>query len=160
MRKLNIKENVAKLALGITLLLILLPHVSYSTTLHTISIDGSNDFSADEAVTSSTIQNTWYFTWDTTSFYVGINSPDIVSGGSGNKFANLYTDVTPQPNPLAGPGLNYTDDGKANLPFNADYAIRYRIDGPSSQWCLSAGGSSWESTTGVITGSGYGFQFC
>ena len=50
---------------------------------HTIVIDGTNDFTVDEAFVSSTVGHSGYVAWDDTHVYLGMNSPDLL--GNNNK---------------------------------------------------------------------------
>ena len=51
---------------------------------HTITIDGTNDFTSDEIFTTTSDASGYdaYMTWDATKFYVGYKGPDIAAGGS------------------------------------------------------------------------------
>ncbi|MDZ7308975.1 MAG: hypothetical protein ONB49_18230, partial [candidate division KSB1 bacterium] len=110
---------------------------------HTITIDGNNDFAANEDV-PGTSGSTWYFTWDATSFYFGLNAPDVASG-SATKFVLLYLDADPRQNPLSGNGAslgqNYNTQ-HPGLPFNADYHFRWKADNTFTD-LMSWNGSSW-----------------
>jgi len=110
-------------------LALLLPLGAWATTYHTITIDGTNDFVADETV-SGTSGSTWYFTWDSTHFYFGVNATDV-GGGSDTKWVHLYLDTDPQATPLSGNGTStgvlYNTQQPA-LPFNADFHFRWKAD--------------------------------
>lgn len=73
-----------------------------ATTYNTITIDGTNDFDADEAV-SGTSGSTWYFTWDENNFYFGVNASDV-DDNSSTKWVVLYIDSDPQLTPTNGTG--------------------------------------------------------
>lgn len=114
-------------------LLLLFSKFLFGTTYHTITIDGVNDFDADEQfnTTSGNDQTGYvYFTWDENNIYVGF------SGNSGhgniaddNRALFLFIDVDPQTNPLSGNGTN--DRGEwsgitGTIPFNADFRLVYQ----------------------------------
>jgi hypothetical protein len=110
---------------------------------HTIIIDGNNDFAADEDV-PGTSGSTWYFTWDASNFYFGVNASDVNSGSS-TKWVLLYLDADPRQNPLSGSGTstgqNYNTQ-TPGLPFNADYHLRWKADNTFTD-LMSWNGSSW-----------------
>lgn len=100
-----------------------------ATSFHTITIDGSNDFTADETM-PGTSGSTWYMTWDATTFYFGVNATDV-SSGSATRFVTLYLDTNPQQNPLSGNGSStgvLYNTQQPGLPFNADFHFRWRTD--------------------------------
>jgi hypothetical protein len=97
-----------------------------ATSYHTIAIDGSNDFEADEDVpsTSSTI---WHFTWDASNFYFGTTN-DNINDYSTVKWALLYIDSDSHGSNGTTMGLRYNNQ-QPGLPFSADYHFRRRTDG-------------------------------
>ncbi len=100
-----------------------------ATSLHTIIIDGANDFTADEDV-PATGGATWYFTWDATHFYFGLAASDV-SSGSATRFVTLYLDTDPQVNLATGRGTTggvLYNTQEPVLPFNADYHFRWKAD--------------------------------
>lgn len=137
-----------------SLFAVILPSLVYSATPHQVSIDGINDFVADETIVGSGSGVAWMFTWNESSFYVGMDGTSI-SGGLSNEYALLYLDATPQASPLSGPGTNVGltyNTQQPTLPFYADYLISYKMDDTSIttyQW----DGSSWSGTTGIVTNS-------
>jgi hypothetical protein len=96
---------------------------------HTIIIDGTNDFAADEDV-PGTSGSTWYFTWDATNFYFAVAASDVAAN-SATKFVVLYLDTDPQQTPLSGngtsTGVNYNTQ-TPGLPFRADFHFRWKTD--------------------------------
>jgi len=122
----------------------------WAQTPHTIAIDGTNDFAANEDV-PGTSGSTWYFTWDANNFYFGITASDVAANDP-NKWVLLYLDTDPRQNPLSGNGTS-TGQQYSNqtpgLPFFADYHFRWKTNNSFmelQQW----NGSSW--VTGNNTG--------
>lgn len=116
---------------------------AFAGSPHTITIDGSNDFSANEVV-AGTSGSTWYFTWDASNFYFGINAPDVAAN-SATKFVLLYIDSDPRQNPLSGNGSSTGETHNTQtpgLPFNADHHFRWRTDNAFTE-LMSWNGSSW-----------------
>lgn len=110
---------------------------------HTITIDGNNDFAADEVV-AGTSGSAWYFTWDASNFYFGISAPDVAAN-SATKFVLLYIDSDPRQNPLSGNGSSTGETYNTQtpgLPFNADHHFRWRTDNNFTD-LMSWNGSSW-----------------
>jgi len=125
----------------------------WAQTPHTITIDGTNDFAANEDV-PGTSGSTWYFTWDANNFYFGVTASDVAAN-SATKWAWLYLDTDPQQTPLSGlgssTGVNYNTQ-TPGLPFRADFHFRWRTDNTyvnMLDW--NNGTSSW---TDDNTGSG------
>ena len=128
---------------------LLLANNAFATTYHTITIDGTNDFVADETV-SGTPTSTWYFTWDATTFFFGIDASDVASN-SNTRWVHLYIDsdalAVPQSGPGTSTGINYNTQ-QPGLPFNADYHFRWKADNTFTnlqQW----NGASWVNGAGV-----------
>jgi uncharacterized repeat protein (TIGR03803 family) len=131
---------------------------------HTIVIDGTNDFAADEDV-PGTSGSTWYFTWDATNFYFGLSAPDVDDNLT-TKSVVLYVDTDPRQTPLSGNG---TATGRTyntqtpGLAFHADYHFRWRTDsGSTDLLAWNSGSSSWDpaSTSGIqASGSGTFVEF-
>lgn len=130
---------------------------AWATTYHTLTIDGTNDFAADEDFTTSTGGFTAYFTWDAGNLYIGYSAFDVGSGESSTKWMVWYFDTDPKFTPKSGNG---TDDGIGfntqdwTLPFYADYMLQIRTDEGFNQlnkW----NGSSWVNA-GATFGSGSG----
>lgn len=119
-----------------------------ATTNHTIIIDGTNDFSADEVLPTSTAGYSSYVTWDANNLYLGFTGDDVGSSQSSTKWMVWYIDTGPTCVPTSGSGT--TDAAGFNtqdwtLPFNADFFLQVRTDGGFNQ--LSKwGGSVWNPT--------------
>lgn len=56
---------------------------------HTITVDGTNDFTAGETFATSTAGYTTYVTWDKTFLYIGYNGADVGSGAA-QKWVTTY----------------------------------------------------------------------
>lgn len=141
-----------------TLLISLLTNDLWSTSNHTINIDGSNDFVADETF-SGTSGSTWYFTWDDTNFYFAIDASDVNSG-DGNKWVHLYIDTDPN-DPITGgngstSGVTYNTQ-QPTLAFSSNYHFRWKADNSYTNMLdYNDGTGSW---TDDNTGSGnFGIQ--
>ncbi len=130
----------------------------FATTFHTITIDGTNDFSADETFSTTSTGYTAYITWDQNSLYIGYDGPDINSN-DGNKWVLVYIDTDPQQTPTAGTGSTVGqlyNTQQPNLPFTANYHLRWKADNSYTnmeKW----NGSSWDPGIGAgyWTGSAY-----
>jgi hypothetical protein len=120
------------------------------TSYKTITIDGTNDFSADETF-QGTSSSTWYFTWDADALYLGAQNNDI-SSNSSTKWLLWYIDTDPRAVPSQGAGsLNgqmYNTQQPA-LPFTANYHLRWKADNNYLD-LQTYNGSSW--TSGDQTG--------
>ncbi|MEJ2208753.1 MAG: DUF3372 domain-containing protein, partial [Anaerolineae bacterium] len=116
-----------------------LPGVATAASNHTVAIDGSNDFAADEDV-PGTSGSTWYFTWDADNFYFGTTN-DNVDDGQATKFVVLYLDSDPAGGNGSSTGVLYNTQ-QPGLPFRADYHFRWK---PADNWAslLTWNGSSW-----------------
>ena len=126
MFKTTVRISGTLLALTIALLL---PLSAWATSYHTIAIDGTNDFASDESV-PGTSGSTWYFTWDSTSFYFGVDATDVASG-SGTEWVHLYLDTDPHATPLSGDGVSsgvLYNTQQPTLPFHADFHFRWKTD--------------------------------
>jgi hypothetical protein len=117
----------------------------YAGSPHTITIDGTNDFSADEDFTTSSAGYTAYFTWDASNLYLGYAGSDVGSTESSTKWMVWYFDTDPRQTPTSGNGTaNAIGFGTQDwtLPFNADYMLQIRSNEGLDQlnfW----NGSSW-----------------
>ena len=100
-----------------------------ATAYHTITIDGTNDFAADEDI-PGTNGSTWYFTWDADYFYFG-TANDNVDDNDPNKWVVIYLDTDPQVIPTGGNGTSIGvqyNTQQPTLPFNADFHLRWKND--------------------------------
>jgi hypothetical protein len=142
-------QNLVRALRSLTLLVSAL---ALGTSYRTITIDGTNDFAADESVPASSAGGTWYFTWDADNLYIGANNPDVADAASSYKWVLVYIDSDPQPVPSAGAGTSlgvlYNTQQPA-LPFKADYHIRWKTNDTYID-LETFNGTSWVS--GVQTG--------
>jgi hypothetical protein len=117
---------------------------------HTINIDGTNDFTADEtfATSSSGTGYDGYVTWDATHLYVGMSGPDIatpsdtklvliyIGGIGGGRIGKVYNTQEPV------------------LPFPARYLVHWRtnnVDTAAMEW----NGAAWTDLTWNFAGKVY-----
>ncbi|MFZ1517229.1 MAG: hypothetical protein WAU11_00550, partial [Ignavibacteriaceae bacterium] len=125
------------------LLVILIIGIAFATTYTTITIDGVNDFESDEDV-AGTSGATYYFTWDATNLYLGLQAPDVASSSS-TRFVYFYIDSDPQSIPTNGTGtttgLTYNTQ-TPGLPFTANYHFRWKTDNSYTN-LQTYNGSSW-----------------
>jgi hypothetical protein len=93
---------------------------------HTITIDGVNDFTADETFRTTTTGFTACVTWDADALYIGYEGPDI-DADDPEKWLLAYLDVDPGTANGAALGESYRNQG-ADFPdgFNADYVWQWR----------------------------------
>ncbi len=113
----------------VTLFTLLWAGTLMATSFNTITIDGTNDFDADEDV-AGTSSSTWYFTWDANNFYFAVDASDVNSGDA-NKWVHLYIDTDPNGTITGGTGsttgVTYNTQ-TPSLPFSANYHFRWRTD--------------------------------
>ena len=102
---------------------------------HTISIDGSNDFTADETFATSTAAYTAFAAWDDTFFYAGMKGPDVATPSS-TKFWVLY--LGSAAGTQTGVAYNTQQPG---LPFPAKWHARWKADNTFTNALTF--GSSW-----------------
>ena len=120
-----------------------------ATSFHTITIDGTNDFVADETFTTSSGGYTAYATWDANNLYLGYTGGDVGAGESATKWVVWYIDTDPQCGSNGGNGTNYAAQFNAqrwSLPFRADYFMQVRTDEGLNQ-LNSWNGASWTAAT-------------
>lgn len=125
-----------------------------ATSYHTIIVDGTNDFAADEVFSTSSGGYTAYATWDATNLYLGSQGLDVGSGETSQKWITWYIDTDPQCGPNGGSGSNYAapfNNQLWSLPFRADYFLQVRTDEGFNQ-LNSWNGTAWTPATytGII----------
>jgi hypothetical protein len=103
---------------------------------HTIVIDGTNDFAANETFATTSAGYTGYIAWDSTNLYVGVDGSDVASGDA-NKFVVVYLGGSPG----TMTGVTYNTQ-TPNLPFSAEYHVRWSADNVFTD-ALSWSGSAW-----------------
>ncbi len=138
----------------ILLVIMVMVNVLIAQSNHTITIDGTNDFSTDyeRFTTTSGGSNYFYATWDANYLYFGFSgSTPAGFVMSGNRAVHLYLDTDPQLNPTNGTG---TVNGEMwrwipTLPFTANYHYTYK-DGNQwkKQFTTSWIGASFETSIG------------
>jgi hypothetical protein len=126
----------------------------------TITIDGTNDFSAtDETFTTTSTGYSAHLTWDAAALYVGYSGADIGlgSGASTSKWVFVYVDADPG----AGTGATKTEQYKDQAAsfgtgFGAEAYFAWRTDGAFSQLRKHSGGawSAADATTVTVARSG------
>ncbi|MCC6897944.1 MAG: Ig-like domain-containing protein [Polyangiaceae bacterium] len=112
---------------------------------HTITIDGNNDFAANETFTSSSAGYVGYLAWDDGYLYVGMSGADV-SSGSTQKWVLLYLSGTPG----STNGVGYNTQ-QPTLPFAARWHVRWRADNTFTHTQLWSG-SSWGDAGWNFTG--------
>jgi len=125
------------------LFVILIIGVAFATTYTTITIDGVNDFESDEDV-AGTNGAIYYFTWDATNLYLGLQAPDVAANSS-QRWVYFYIDSDPQLIATNGTGtttgITYNTQ-QPILPFTANYHYRWRTDNGYSN-LQAFNGTSW-----------------
>jgi len=105
---------------------------------HTIMVDGTNDFAADEALTTSSAGHSAWLAWDADYVYLGFESPDLAADNNETWFFAY----------VGAPGVAGTREGvlyntqSPALPFDARLHIQWRANddyGASLSWV----GSGW-----------------
>lgn len=135
-------KNLQKLILSIALMLLLSVSV-WGQSNHTITIDGTNDFTAlAEGFTDISSADNAYFTWDADYLYFSIADAEA---DYGNMATFMYFDTDPQ-------GSNGTTDAYAwtnniTTPFKADYVVVWKNNPGDNyievrQW--NSGTTSWD----------------
>jgi len=113
---------------------------------HTIVIDGVNDFAPSDELASSTAGGKLFVSFDDQNLYLGLEHPDIVIGGSGDKFSYflLSTDGS------VATGNNTSSDAKATFGVGAKLSHHWkeRVDGPTHGEYRSANGTDWSTDWG------------
>ncbi len=118
---------------------------------HTITIDGTNDFTADEKLTTTSSSYDAYVTWDASALYVGYTGGDIGGSASASKWLFVYLDADPAASTGASEGEQYNTQ-KVAFPsgFAADAYFGWRTDGDFSHFKTYSGGAwSTVSSPGV-----------
>jgi chitodextrinase len=124
---------------------------------HTIVLDGTNDFydssnpdkNKNETFATSSGDAFFYLTWDATNIYFAYNSNDITGtvANAPSKWVWAYFGG-------AGgtkSGVDYSGQ-KPNLPFEAKYHFRFKVDGSYSN-LQSWNGTSWNSVKTLAWGA-------
>jgi hypothetical protein len=119
---------------------------------HSIVIDGNNDFTADETLSTSTTGYTAYAAWDEAFFYTGLKGPDVASA-SATKFWVCYLGSAAG----TSTGVSYNTQ-QPGLPFAAKWHVRWKSDNTftdalvfSSAW----GAAGWNFTGDILQKNDY-----
>ncbi|MBU0741769.1 hypothetical protein KKG45_02970 [bacterium] len=110
--------------------------------VHTIVIDGTNDFNSGDIFTSTSGSYTAYLTWDATHFYIGCEGPDV---GANDPQRRLLVYIDPGPGPGAASGLIYNTQSPSFSDILPKYHFAWQTSGASQFWEWT--GSSWSTTT-------------
>jgi hypothetical protein len=114
---------------------------------HTITIDGEDDFSANEQFATSTPGYSAYFTWDASYLYVGIRGMDIGIGSS-TEWVLLYLSGSP------GTTLGITYNTQAPLlPFGAHWQISWQATNDLSSRVFD--GTQWADAAWDFSGDAF-----
>lgn len=105
--------------------------------VHTIAIDGVNDFLPGEALATSTAGHTAYLAWDDAYVYLGFDSADVASGNSQTWVVAYFGDQMGSPL-----GVLYNTQQPA-LPFAARWHLRWRADNTFTG-ALEHDGADWQ----------------
>lgn len=113
----------------------------------TITIDGTNDFSASETFATSSGGYTAYLTWDENYVYLGMQGADVNSGSS-TKWVLAYFNGSGG----STSGLTYNTQ-QPNMPtgFSAKYHLRWKAD--DSYTNAQSFGTGWTDAGWSFTGS-------
>lgn len=112
---------------------------------HTITIDGTNDFDANETFATSTGSYTAYAAWDDVRLYLGMKGPDVAAA-SATKFLVAYVGGTPG----TTSGVLYNTQ-QPTLPFSAKWHVRWKTDNTFTD-ALTWSGSAWNAAGFGFTG--------
>ncbi|MBE7485200.1 MAG: Ig-like domain-containing protein [Polyangiaceae bacterium] len=115
---------------------------------HTITIDGVNDFAANETFTTSSAGYSGYLAWDNAYLYVGMSGADV-GANSATKWLLLYFSGTPG----TTTGVTYNTQ-QPTLPFSARWHARWRTNNSYTNAQLWSG-SAWGEASWDFTGDVY-----
>ncbi len=114
---------------------------------HTITIDGNNDFDANETFTTSTTGYSGYAAWDEKDLFLGFKGPDVASG-SATKFLVVYVSGSPG----TTTGVTYNTQ-QPTLPFDAKWHVRWKANNTFTDaltWGTAWGAAGWTFTGKVF----------
>ncbi len=132
--------------------------IAFGQSNHSITIDGTNDFTSSDERFETTSGTTLYdyVTWDASNIYIGISgSSPAGTVTANNRVYHIYIDTDPT-------GSNGTTDGEAwrwdpTLPFNADYHYAFKTVDNSETKRIYSGGSWGNATIGTSNWKGSGY---
>jgi hypothetical protein len=90
---------------------------------HTVAIDGTNDFTAEEQFSTTSAGYTGWVTWDADDLFVGYEGADVASG-TATKWLVVYLGATGG-GTTAGEQFNHQ---RPILPFTATHLVMIRMD--------------------------------
>ncbi len=112
----------------------------FSTSYHTISIEGTNSgWSSDETFTDVSSADNYYITWDADYIYIGISDAEA-------DYGNLATFVYFDTDPTGSNGTTnaYAWSNNITTPFNADYVVVWKNQSSSDYIEVrNYSGASW-----------------
>lgn len=116
---------------------------------HTINIDGTNDFyPLCEMFNTSSPSYTGYIAWDSVSFFIGLEGPDLAAPAA-TKWVLIYFD--------GSPGLTVGhpyNTQQPSLPFTARYHLRWKLGAANAELFVYVSGAEWPvDPNGSFTGS-------
>ena len=114
---------------------------------HTLVVDGTNDFLAGEAFSTTSAAFTAFVTWDATNLYLGYRGPDL-SGTSPTEWVLFYFDNGSGNGAATGQIYN-TQAPAFPIGLRPTHYLRWKIDGTFSSVEGYSGGV-W-STVGAVT---------
>ncbi len=115
--------------------------VAYS---HTIAIDGTNDFDADETFATTSGGYAAYAAWDEDHLYLGLSGGDVAAD-SATRWLLAYVGGAPG----TGTGVAYNTQ-QPGLPFSARFHARWRTDNGYTG-AMEWSGSAWEDASWDFT---------
>lgn len=117
---------------------------------HTITLDGTDDFTAGERFDTTSTSFQASVTWDDLNLFVGYSGPDLSTtvGDASTKWLFIYLDTS---SGGAAQSEQYNTQ-RATFPtgFEADYYVRYRVDGTLTS-LKRYDGSAWVDATPAPT---------
>lgn len=119
---------------------------------HTITIDGTNDFTASaEKLSTTTSSYDAFVTWDASNLYIAYTGSDVADTTSTTKWLFVYLDVDPGAGTGATSSEQYATQ-KHNFAsgFGAEHYYAWRTDGLFPQQKAYSGGA-WSNATATVT---------
>lgn len=107
---------------------------------HTITIDGTDDFTASETLPTTSASFTARLAWDDDNLYVGYAGPDLATNTSdaAQKWLFVYLDTTPGGETQSE--LYNTQRATFPAGFGADFYARYKVSGDTTSLEQVTGG--------------------
>ncbi|MGI5860463.1 MAG: DUF4215 domain-containing protein [Myxococcales bacterium] len=119
---------------------------------HTLTIDGTGEFTAAEQLATTSPGYTAYVTWDADNLYLGFEGPDIdlTDGASDTKWLMIYLDTDPGAATGASTGFTYNSRAPTfPAGFGAEYHFGWKTGGDNyvNKKQFTAG---WEDATATF----------